>query len=137
MNMTGGFGQTGGHHMRYQSQLTQQTKQDIQARMNMTISHGGYSNAHHTIQTSSVTGSHAPPQYPKNTMIGNHGQHQHHHSIGTAAPGMRPTKMATYDGNPGGAAGPQQIYQSVNSQNNNAWRAIDVTTNNKGHAHSA
>jgi len=69
MGLSGGFGQPGVHHMRYQSQLAQQTKNDIQNRMNMTITHG-YTNTHHTIQG---VGSHGPPQYPKNQMIGPHG----------------------------------------------------------------
>ena len=61
MGMTGGFNQTGvqGQHLRYQSQLSQQTKNDIQQRMNMTITHGYTSGNHHSIQ--SGVGSHGPP----------------------------------------------------------------------------
>lgn len=56
--------------------------------MNMTITHG-YGPGHHSLQGNG--GSHAPPQYPKNQMIGNHVGNQH--PIGTANAGLRPTKM--------------------------------------------
>jgi hypothetical protein len=67
----------------------------------MTISHGGYT-------SNSISSQHAPPQYPKNQMIGGHTQQKR----------PQPTN--------------QPSYSSQSNTQNAAWRALDINTTKGG-----
>ena len=113
-----------GQHMRYQSQLTHQAKQEMQNRMNMTITHGFNTN-----QSSIV-----PSSYTKDQSMKNHTQ-----QYGTAGQAMRPNKGLQQSNNQALATG-TSIYSSVNNQNmQNAWKAIEMNTtkghSSQGHSH--